>query len=237
MKRVRLEPAWLLSLRPYRETSALVEAYTETHGRVGLVARGARGARSKIRGLLQPFQRLLLSWTDAGELGSLTGVEADGPPLLLQGEAVFGGWYLNELMLRLLARRDPHPGLFAPYASTLRQLAAAPGAEAPALRRFELQLLGELGYGLSLPDELQPDAWYRYDSGGSLLAAEPAPEHYRGASLIALASDRLETAEHLGDARRLLRAALEPHLGGKALRTPQLLRSLRSTVGRRGARA
>lgn len=237
MKHVRLEPACVLSQRAYRETSALVEAFTATHGRVGLVARGARGARSKIRGLLQPFQRVLLSWTDSGELGTLTGAEADGAPVLLKGEAVFGGWYLNELMLRLLARRDPHPALFAHYGAALEALAGAESAA--ALRRFELQLLGELGYGLSWPDALEPERWYRYDSGGALQlaqpSAQPASDLYRGSSLAALAEDRLVTAEQLADAKRLLKQALEPHLGGKALRTPQLLRSLRGAA--RSARA
>lgn len=234
MKHVRLEPAWILSQRAYRETSALVEAVTAGHGRVGLVARGARSVRSKIRGLLQPFQRVLLSWTDSGELGTLTGIEADGAPLLLKGEAVFGGWYLNELLLRLLARRDPHPELFAHYTEALAGIADDRGG--PALRKFELQLLAELGYGLSLPDALDAEGWYRLDAGGTLSAAEPAPDHYRGGSLIALARDRLETAEHLADAKRLLKQALEPHLAGKALRTPQLLRSLRGAAAR-GARS
>src|SRR6185295_1527908 len=100
MLRVQLEPAYLLSVRPYRETSVLLEAITAAHGRVGLVGRGVQAPKSKLRGVLQPFRRLLLSWSERGELGTLSGAEAEpGAPLL--GAAVMSGWYLNELLLRL----------------------------------------------------------------------------------------------------------------------------------------
>lgn len=226
MTRVQLEPGYLLSLRAWRETSALLEVFTPRHGRVGLVARGSRSARSRLRGLLQPFQPLLLSWSDRGDLGTLTGAEADGPPLALAGEAVFSGWYLNELVLRLLQRRDPHPALYRSYTEALGALPGAPPAR--SLRRFEMSLLGELGYGLHLPGDLAADRWYGYDPEGGLHVADPGPQSYRGASLLALADATLPTEESLRDARRLLRAALLPHLGGRALRTPELLRALRA---------
>ncbi len=234
MKRVQLESAYVLSVRPYRETSALVEALTQQHGRTGLVARGARSARARVRGLLQPFQPLLLSWNEGGELGTLTGAEAAGAPVALRGEAVFSGWYLNELMLRLLPRRDPHPQLFAHYAAALGALAGA-GAAA-ALRLFEKRLLGELGYGLELPEPVERDRWYAWDPEGGLRVAEPGPASYRGASLQALASETLDTDESLRDARRLMRAALRPHLGDRALRTPELLRTLRASRRAAGER-
>src|SRR3546814_20495683 len=114
--RVVLEPAYLLNRRLYQDSSLLLEAYTRNHGRVGLVARGARGPKSKLRGVLQTFSPLLLSWSTTGELGTLTGAEAAGPPLLLSGERIFHGWYLHELLMRLLPRQDPHPALFEAYA-------------------------------------------------------------------------------------------------------------------------
>lgn len=228
MLRVQLTPGYLLSVRAWRESSALLEVFTREHGRVGLVARGTRSAKSRLRGLLQPFQPLLLSWSDRGELGTLSGAEADGAPAGLDGEAVFSGWYLNELVLRLLQRRDPHPALYDAYA---RALAALPGGEpARPLRVFELSLLGELGYGLHLPDDLDAEGWYGYDPQAGLHVAEPGPDRYRGASLRALADESLATDESLRDARRLLRAALAPHLGGRALRTPELLRALRAAA-------
>ena len=104
-RRFEFEPAYLLSQRPYRETSLLLEAFTERYGRIGLVARGARGPRSRLKGLLQPFQALHLSWRDTGELGSLGAVEPGGPAVILGGERIFHGWYLNELLLRSRERR------------------------------------------------------------------------------------------------------------------------------------
>jgi DNA repair protein RecO (recombination protein O) len=228
MKRVQLEPGYLLGVRPYRETSALLEAFTPAHGRVGLVARGARAARSKLRGLLQPFQPLLLSWSDGGELGTLTGAEPGGAPAGLAGEAVFSGWYVNELLLRLLQRRDPHPALYEGYVEALETLAGAEAAR--GLRVFELRLLAELGYAVHVPDDVAPDGWYGYDPEGGLRVAEPGPRAYRGASLLALADESLPTEESLRDARRLLKAALAPHLGERALRTPELLRAVRAGV-------
>jgi len=99
---------------------------------------------------------------------------------------------------------------------------------------FELRLLAELGYAVHVPDDLAPDRWYGYDPEGGLRVAEPGPEAYRGASLQALADESFETEESLRDARRLLRAALAPHLGDRALRTPELLRALRKGLGTRG---
>jgi DNA repair protein RecO (recombination protein O) len=236
MKRIQLQPAFLLSVRAYRETSALLEVLTPEHGRLGVVARGTRGPRSKLRGLLQPFQPLLLSWSEGGELGTLSGAEAAGPATALRGEAVFSGWYLNELVLRLLPRRDPHPALFDGYAQALAALGDAQGAAAGvigaarALRVFELHLLAELGYAVNLPDDLAPDSWYGYDPEVGLRVAEPGPSAYRGASLRALAAETLDTDESLRDARRFLRAALAPHLGERALRTPELLRALRAAT-------
>jgi DNA repair protein RecO (recombination protein O) len=232
MRRVQLEPAWVLSARPYRETSALVELFGQRSGRTGLVARGVRGPRVRQRGLLQPFQPLLVSFSEGGELGTLTGVEADGAPVALRGEAVFSGWYLNELVLRLLPRRDPHPQLFAHYAEAL--VALAGDGVAAALRLFEKRLLAELGYGLQLPEPVERDRWYAWDPDSGLRLAEPGPSSYRGESLHALAEEQFDTEESLRDARRLLRGALAPHLGERKLRTPEMLRALRAGVRGQG---
>lgn len=226
--RVTLEPAYLLSRRPYQDSSLLLEAYTRGHGRVGLVARGARSAKSKLRGLLQPFAPLLLSWSAAGELGTLHGAEAAGPPLALGGERVFYGWYLNELLMRLLQRQDPHPALFEAYALAAQQLPGEAEAAQDALRVFEKVLLAEIGYGLLLPDTLAAERRYRYDpERGPLPAAVDEPGAYAGASLIALRDEQLATPAARADARRLLRAAIAAQLGGRPLQTPRLLREMR----------
>jgi DNA repair protein RecO (recombination protein O) len=228
-ERVEFEPAYLLSQRPYRETSQLLEAFSAGHGRIGLVARGARGPRSKLRGLLQAFTPLLLSWTESGELGTLTGAEAAGSPPALPGERVFHGWYLNELLLKLLQRHDAHPRLYRDYVMALDALAGA-DAEA-ALRVFEKRLLTELGYALPLDQELEPELSYRFDlERGASPAVGAGDQVYAGASLIALREERLDTRESLRDARKLLRVALERQLGGRALEAPRQLRALRAAM-------
>ncbi len=164
---VQLVSAYVLHQRPYRESSALLEVFAESHGRVGLVARGVRSPKSRQRGDLQPFRPLRLSWSGRGELGTLTGVESDGPSVALHGAALYSGFYLNELLVRLLARHDPHPRLYAQYRASLVQLGLASDIE-PVLRIFEKRLLEEIGYGLLLDHEVrhgeavQPDAWYDY---------------------------------------------------------------------------
>lgn len=226
--RVQLEPGYILNARPYNDTSLLVEAFTRGHGRIGFIARGARGAKSKTRALLQVLQPLLLSWTQSGELGALTAVEAAGPSLPISGERVFYGWYVNELLLKLLQRQDPHPGLFETYALTLSQLAG--DAAEHALRIFEKRLLDDLGYGLQLPDDLEPDLHYRYDWAEGPVPVPAGPGSIAGASLIALAEETLDSEQAQLDARRLLKLALQQQLGGKTLETPNMLRQLRSSL-------
>jgi DNA repair protein RecO (recombination protein O) len=227
-ERIALEPAYLLNRRPYQDSSLLLEAYTRGHGRVGLVARGARGPKSKLRGVLQPFSPLLLSWSAAGELGTVTGAEAAGPPLLLGGERVFYGWYLNELMLRLLQRQDAHPLLFDAYALALQQLPGEIIAAQDALRIFERDLLAETGYGLLLPDDLQAQLRYRYHAEhGPLPVAADTPGSYSGASLADLRDGQFSSNAARADALRLLRESIAAQLGGRPLETPRLLREMR----------
>jgi len=223
--RIPLEPAWVLKAAPYGDSSLLVEAFSRAYGRIGLIARGARSARSRPRALLQAFHPLLLSWNESGDLGTLTGVEPHGPAQAFRGEAVFSGWYLNELVLRLLQRHDAHPALFDAYGEALAQL---PGRGERALRRFELQLLADLGFGLDLPADLDPERRYRYPAGEGPLPADPDDEAaYPGRVLIALRDDTLGDPADLRAARRLLREALAVHLGSKPLQTATMLRELR----------
>ena len=224
--RIELALAHVLRTQPFRDTSLLVEVFSQDHGRVGLVARGARAPKSRLRALLQPFQPLLLSWTEQGDLGSLTAAEAAAPPITLAGEAVFCGWYLNELLLTLVQRHDPHSQLYADYAEALAQL---PQAIEPSLRRFELRLLNELGYGLDLPDDLDAALHYRFDSEeGAIPAPAGAPQVYPGASLIALRDERFDDIDALRDMRRLLNRQLKPLLGTHELESARLLRALRA---------
>ena len=233
--RIQLVPAYLLHQRPYRESSALLEVFTESHGRVGLVARGIRSQKSRLRGELQPFRSLRLSWSARGELGTLTGAEADGPLYSFKGTVLYSAFYLNELLLRLLARHDPHPELYKAYQAVLQNFARGSEVE-PLLRVFEKRLLQELGYGLLLDHEIesgaaiQPELYYDYRlESGPVIAGREAQGGFvvKGSSLLALAQEKLNTVEVLRDARRLTREALKLYLGDKPLRSRELFRSVR----------
>jgi len=224
--RVEQQPGFILHSRPYRETSLLLEVLSRDHGRVGLVARGVRSARSRTpRALLQPLTLLNFAWSGQGELATLTAAEAAGAPLALTGEALLCGLYLNELITRLLPRADPHPDIFFAYAETLERLRGK-NTHAWQLRRFERDLLGDLGYGLVLEHEAESDA--PIDAAGEYayrLDAGPVPWRdvrdglkLRGTALLALATDREPNAEDLASLRRLLRALVAHHLDGPGLR-------------------
>lgn len=226
-----LTRAYVLHARNYRETSVLLEVFARQHGRVGLVARGARAARSPLRGVLRPFLPLMLSWRGRGELGTLTGAEPDGPVRLAGGAMLAGGFYLNELLIRLLARHDPHPGLFDVYDRTLMHL-AEPAAAEPALRLFEKRLLSELGYALALEREaggepVQAGRLYHYHLEEGPVEVERLSEGalgVHGETLLAMASEELGDARVLAEAKRLNRAALAQYLGGRPLRSRDLWR-------------
>lgn len=228
-RRVDLQPAWLLSVRPYRDSSALLEALTPEHGRVGLIGRGLLGPKSRQRGSLSLFRPLLLSWLERGELATLTAVEAAGPAIELAGERLFHGWYLNELLLKALARHDPHPDLHAGYGVALAGLAGSAEAAESALRHYEKRLLDSLGYGLPLDHGWQPAAHYRYrPQQGFEPCAGDAAGALAGSSLIALRDEAALDVRGRDDSRRLLRIALEPLVPRASLRTPQLLREMRA---------
>ncbi len=150
--RVLETPGYVLHATAWRETSLIVQAFSRDHGWVSMVAKGAKRPHSVLRPALSVFQPLLLSWTGAGEMKTLTRAECAGVHPL-PGAAMMSCWYMNELLFRLLPREDPHPGLFDAYVIALQRLAAGQAA-AGALRRFEWILLKETGYGL---DAEEPD--------------------------------------------------------------------------------
>jgi len=232
--RVEQQPGFVLHARPWRETSLLLEVLSRDFGRVGLVARGVRGARTRTpRALLQPLTPLSLTWSGQGELATLAAAEAAGAPLALVGEAVLCGLYLNELVTRLLPRSDPHPGVFAAYLATLQRLGAE-RTHAWQLRRFERDLLAELGYGLVLkhavdtgmPLEPVVEYGYRLDSGPVTWRGASDGLKLRGSALLALAADREPGAQDLAALRRLLRALIAHHLDGPGLRAWSMLADL-----------
>jgi DNA repair protein RecO (recombination protein O) len=237
---VQLEPAFLLHHYPYRDSSRLVELLTRTHGRVAVFARTSRRGNGPSPATLQPFGELLASWTARGETGQLTGAERRSGGAL-PAERLLAGFYVNELLVRLLPRNDPHPRLFDAYRQLLESLAQAAVDSHRPLRLFEKRLLEELGYGLYLESDrsgapLAAEACYRYrlEAGAERLdGVAEGSLIFSGASLRSLAQDELADARSLADARRLLRAALDVVLEGRELRTREVAGAM---AARRGAR-
>jgi len=228
--RLDQQPAYVLHARPYRETSLLLECLTRDQGRLGVVARGVRGERAKLRrAQLEPFQPLALDLLLRGELAMLAAAEAVGMPLRLRGDHGLAGLYLNELVVRLTARQDAHPALFEAYGHTLTRLAAGEPA-GWTLRRFERDLLEAIGYGLQLRHEagseqlLEAQSHYRYDvEQGAVRCAAGATHAVRGGDLLALAEDRMPDPEGAAPLRRLMREVIRYHLGGGELRAWRML--------------
>lgn len=234
--RAHQQAAFILHQRDYSETSLLLEVFTAGYGRIGLIAKGARRPSSRLRGVLKPFQRLLISWSGKGELAVLTGAETDGPDYSPEGSALYCGFYMNEVLLRLLHRHDAHGSLFAAYETALQRLKPDASNE-PVLRIFEKYLLRELGYGLVLDQDIgsktpiEADGMYDYIlDRGPLRIAYPELNRptegirLRGASLLALNNEFLEDASVLRDAKTLMRAALARHLGERPLHSRKLFR-------------
>jgi len=229
------EPGYVLHTYPFRETSLVVEAYTRAHGRVAMVAKGARRPKSALRGLLLAFQPLLLSWTGKSELQTLVRAEWQAGLLPLRGGALMCGFYVNELLLKLLARHDPHEALFDGYAATLAELAAADADHARILRRFEKALLRELGYALTLDldvDTGQPVAAERryvyVVDRGPVAAAEGASNglELAGQTLLDIQRDDYSRATTQQQSKALMRMLINHLLGDQVLHTRQLLRDL-----------
>lgn len=228
--KVMLEPSYVLHGRPYQESSLLLEALSSAHGRVGLVARGARGSRSRWKNVLQPFRPLLLSWSQRGELGTLTAADQVASPPPLTGNALFCGLYANELTTRFLQRSDPHPELFDGYRGLVSALAGGQPTQ-PLLRRYELRLLQSAGFGLQLDHEhntthqIQHDGWYSYvpETGPERCeyTQERAASLVSGAALLALKSGRIED-RHLKELKALMRSLIRFYLGDKPLKSQSL---------------
>ena len=232
-RRVLLEPAWLLHHRPWSDTSRILELMTRNHGRVTLFARGARRPGSGLRGVLQPFIPLLVSWSGRADGGTLTGAEIGGALRPLPPAQLMSGFYLNELLLRLLQHEDRHERVFDAYADAIGQLAGA--ADHRPLRSFELILLEELGYGLELArdatsgEPLEPDRYYHFQPGRGVLAVRDAadPDAIRGREMLAVSCGEFGEPAALAAARQILRAAIGHCLEGRGLRSREVMLALR----------
>lgn len=247
--RIAGEPAFVLHARPWRETSLLVEVLTATHGRLGLVARGVRSARRQpLRAALQPLQHVRLDAVQQGELAQLRNAEAIDAAPLLAGEAALAAFYVNELVLRLAPRNDPQHDLFDAYATMRARLGDAAQPLAWTLRRFEAALLEALGVGMDFASDadgqpVDPAARYRLDpeQGPRRLLSDRGradrSDAATGLALLALAGDasgnpaggapgNVPGVDDLAGLRRALRPVLLHHLGGRPLRSWDLLGAL-----------
>lgn len=227
------EPAFVLHTYPYRETSLIVEALSRHAGRVALVARGAKRPRSAIRGQLLSFQPLELSWSGKNEPRTLHKVEWRGGQPMLQGLALLCGFYMNELLLKLLPRDDPHETLFDIYAQSLMDLSKKQDLP-EVLRRFELGLLRESGYGLVLDHEARSETaivaenFYGYIPDRGPIARRDGGNQvqFRGKTLLDLQREDFSDPVTLAESKQLLRMQIKHHLGQQELQTRQLLRDL-----------
>jgi len=230
-RRADHEAGFVVHTYAYKETSLIVEAFTRRFGRVALLARGARRPRSAMRGVLLSFQPLQLSWSASAELGNLIRAEWAGALRPLRGRGLMCGFYLNELLLRLLPREDPHEGLFEIYDRALADLAG--GADiASVLRRFEKRMLAELGYAPLLDHDaasrpIDPAARYVYEpERGPMLSTSSRDLSVSGQTLLDVAADDYGRAETRDEARTLMRLLITQRLHGQELHTRTILKDL-----------
>lgn len=231
------EPAYVLHARPWRESSLLVEVLSENHGRIGLLARGVQGPkRHVLRAALQPLQHIRLDAVQRGELAQLRAAEALDAAPLLAGEATLAAFYLNELVMRLAPRQDPLPELFDAYGLARARLGAGTSL-AWSLRQFERDLLDALGFGFAFDvdgDGIAIDAAARYrldpEHGARRLLSDRGHDDRSdaatGRALLALAADQIPGPDDLAGLRRALRPVLLHHLGGRGLKSWELLGEL-----------
>lgn len=224
-----LFPACIIHRRDYRNTSLLLELFTPQEGRLPAIARGVKSARSNRSAVLQPFTPLLVSLSGRGEIRQLVQAEPEGRSFPLVGERLYCGFYLNELLMRLLERRDPYPPLYVHYVDTLRRLAAGESVD-QCLRDFELVLLQELGYGLLLehtadtgesvtPDEIYD---YRIEQGPVRAMGGRSDHQVHGRTLLCLHNREPLDERCAAEAKRLLRRVLAYYLGDKPLKSREL---------------
>ena len=235
--RINNEPGFILHTYPFKETSVVAEIFTRSHGRVALIARGARRPASALRGLMQPFTSLSLSWFGKSELKTLHAAEWQGGLVAPPGRALMCGFYLNELLLRLLARGDAHEALYDAYFHTLELLAGESRSDVfeQILRRFEKALLSEIGYAATF--NIEADSGRPVQMGASYIYQPergPWPANgcgrdgirVSGKTLIDLAADNFDDRATLAEAKPLMRLLINHYLGAKPLYTRQLLREL-----------
>jgi len=232
-RRIQQQPAYILHHRPFRDTSLILDIVTRDHGKIALVARGSRSAKSRLSGLLRPFLPLNISWVARGDLGTLTGAEASGPPTGIQGDGVLAAFYVNELLLHFLHRHDAQPEIFELYAEVISSLGSSREITR-CLRSFELEFMSLLGYAVSFQPEngadteLDPDRHYEYriEQGPVPVDRSDGPMVFTGGVLRSIRAREFHDPDILRAANRLLRQVINHHLGGKELKSRKVLMEL-----------
>ncbi|MYM33405.1 DNA repair protein RecO [Duganella sp. FT94W] len=224
------QPAFVLHSYPYKETSLIIDLFTRDFGRVALIAKGAKRPHSQLRGVLQTFQPLSSSWVGKSELRTLTDAEWVGGMLPLEKTALLCGFYLNELLVKLLARDDAHPALFDHYVSTLNQLAHNEPATI-VLRKFERALLKETGVAADLTHCIETRGAVRSDvvyvvdperGPRPERASDPWPR-VAGKTLLDMECEDYEDVATQAQSKQLMRFLVAHHLNGAPLNTRQIL--------------
>lgn len=223
--------AFLLHAHPYSETSLVLDVFARDHGRLPVLARGARRPRSALRGVLIGFQLLELGWFGGGEVKTLARAEWCGGTPLLQGRCLLLGYYLNELLLKLLPREDAHPALFDSYAEAIGALAVG-AADAPELRRFEKSLLREIGYGVNFHHDasgapVRPEQRYSYRAERGIVPTEGGTElTLAGKTLLDMEADDYRDPRTLMESKLLMRQLVAQQLGDKPLQSRRVFMDL-----------
>lgn len=234
--KVHQQPSAVLRTRPYRESSLLIDAFSREHGRLMVIAKGARRQKSPLRGILQPFQMMLLSWSGKGQLPVLTGAEVTDYHKIPRRDAAQSSYYINELLLKFLHRFDPHPELFDFYVEALENLRLHSN-ESAVLRVFEKKLLQEIGFGLILDHDcetgeaIDQNVEYQYlQDRGPVADASAVDSGIRvsGATLRALEHEKLENGHVLKQARTLTRSLIQYQLGSRRILTRNVMIQIRN---------
>lgn len=249
--RVELQPAFILQIRQFRETSLLLEVFTRDFGIVAVLAKGVRKAKSKTASLLQPFKELLVSFSGQSDLKTLVNVELATPRMALNGWGIYCGFYINELVCHFLHKQDPHPEVYADYQTCLQAMAevlptdsevteakTASNAYHPdleiALRVFELNLMQHVGYALAidfdihnqLPIKASASYFFKPDQG----AFEHPQGIVSGKTLQALAKKQFDDLQTLAEAKQVMRHVIHYHLNGKPLKSRAIISKLQQQL-------
>ncbi len=230
---VEPNPCFILHQRPYRETSQILDVFSRNYGRVSLIAKGAKRKKSKFAGYIQLYWRLIMTWRGKNELMTLTHIDPDIDIYVLKNHKLIAGFYLNELIVRLLHHHEAHPDLFTAYDNAMHDLVNLKSEEV-VLRVFEKNLLKSLGYGLILDhdvqsgDQIEKDAQYYYLAGSGPMKKQPGSSYFikvTGKTLTDLDNENIESGKSLRETKQLMRYILANHLGDKPLASKILYRS------------